>query len=139
MAIVSRNVRFGSFASFRRANFHLESHVIHGVAEPAGDRADGIDLGLWTGIAPSQLIIPVDTHIQRISRYLGLTLRKNADWRMACEITSALRHYDRNDPVKYDFSLAHLGISEKCNGTDAALCLTCGIAEICPQNPAARP
>jgi uncharacterized protein (TIGR02757 family) len=98
--------------------------------------ADGIDLGIWRGISPAQLIIPVDTHIQRISRYLGLTSRTNADWRMAREITAALRGLDPADPVKYDFSLAHLGISEKCTGRDPSICLTCNIADICPQNSA---
>jgi len=98
--------------------------------------ADGIDLGIWRGISPAQLIIPVDTHIQRISRYLGFTARTNADWRMAREITAALRQMDPGDPVKYDFSLAHLGISEKCTGSDSAICLTCQIAGICPQNAA---
>lgn len=98
--------------------------------------ADGIDLGIWRGISPAQLIIPVDTHIQRISRYLGFSTRTNADWRMAREITAALRCLDPTDPVKYDFSLAHLGISEKCTGLDRAICLTCQIAGICPQNGA---
>ena len=50
--------------------------------------ADGIDLGLWRGISPAKLVIPVDAHIQRIGRYLGLTCRKQADWRMAREITA---------------------------------------------------
>lgn len=93
--------------------------------------ADGIDLGLWHGIAPSQLVIPVDTHIQRISGYLGFTRRRTADWRMAREITGHLRRFDPHDPVKYDFSLAHLGISEGCSGTARAACLTCPIARIC--------
>ncbi len=96
--------------------------------------ADGIDLGLWSQIAPAQLVIPVDTHIQRICGYLGFTNRKNADWRMAREITAALRRFDPADPVKYDFSLAHLGISERCTGSDRTACLTCGIAGICPRN-----
>ncbi|HIJ95698.1 MAG TPA: TIGR02757 family protein [Desulfuromonadales bacterium] len=94
---------------------------------------DGIDLALWHGVAPAQLIIPVDTHISRISRYLGLTTRNSADWRMAREITAALRACDSNDPVKYDFALAHLGISAGCDGKDPALCLTCPIAKICSQ------
>jgi uncharacterized protein (TIGR02757 family) len=98
--------------------------------------ADGIDLGIWQGISPAQLIIPVDTHTRRISTYLGFTARKTADWRMACEITAALRRLDPADPVKYDFSLAHLGISEKCTGNNPAICLTCQIADICPQNSA---
>ena len=98
--------------------------------------ADDIDLGLWHGISSAKLIIPVDTHIQRISGYLGFTRRKSADWRMAREITAALRHFDPTDPVKYDFSLAHLGISAGCNGSDPLICLTCPIAGICSQNSA---
>ena len=96
--------------------------------------ADGIDLGLWGGISPAQLIIPVDTHISRISRYLGLTCRKAGDWRMAREITAALRSFDPNDPVKYDFSLAHLGISDGCDGKDPGRCTSCPIVGICAQS-----
>ena len=96
--------------------------------------ADGIDLGLWDGVPPAQLIIPVDTHICRISRYLGLTNRKVADWRMAREITAALRIFDPVDPIKYDFSLAHLGISDGCNGNDPSRCISCPIVGICAQN-----
>lgn len=93
--------------------------------------ADGIDLGIWKGISPAKLIIPVDAHIQRIGRFIGLTSRKQADWRMAREITAALRELDPQDPVKYDFSLCHLGISEGCDGKDPAKCLNCPIAGIC--------
>ena len=96
--------------------------------------ADGIDLGIWNGVTPAQLIIPVDTHISRICRYLALTRRKSADWRMAQEITSALRAFDHTDPVKYDFSLAHLGISDGCDGKDMSRCISCQIARICTQN-----
>jgi uncharacterized protein (TIGR02757 family) len=92
--------------------------------------ADGIDLGLWRGITPAQLIIPVDAHICRIGRYLGLTKRRQADWRMAREITAALRQLDPADPVKYDFSLCHLGISEGC-GRNRQQCLTCTISSVC--------
>jgi len=94
---------------------------------------DGIDLGLWQKVSPSQLIIPVDTHISRICTYLGFTARKSADWRMACEITEALRKLDPSDPVKYDFSIAHLGISQGCDGKESRRCLDCQIAGICPQ------
>ena len=95
--------------------------------------ADGIDLGLWKGVSPAQLIIPVDTHICRISRYLGFTRRKAAGWRMAQEITTALRIFDPSDPVKYDFPLAHLGISDGCDGKDLSRCLSCPIVGICAQ------
>jgi len=96
--------------------------------------ADGIDLGLWREISPAKLIIPVDAHIQRIARFLGLTSRRQADWRMAKEITSALRHYDLEDPVKYDFSLCHIGISEGCSGRKREACLRCALSEVCGVN-----
>jgi uncharacterized protein (TIGR02757 family) len=93
--------------------------------------ADGVDLGLWTSISPSQLVIPVDAHIQRIARFLGFTSRRQPDWRMAREITAALREFDPEDPVKYDFSLCHLGISGGCNGSNRTACLKCPLSEIC--------
>lgn len=92
---------------------------------------DGIDLGIWKGISPSQLIIPVDSHIQRIGRYLGLTARKQADWKTAMEITASLAQLNPSDPVKYDFSLCHLGISEGCGKSGGKSCLTCDIAGVC--------
>ena len=97
--------------------------------------ADGIDLGLWPEVSPAKLIIPVDAHIQRIGRYLRLTSRKQADWRMAQEITAALRRLDPKDPVKYDFSLCHLGISEGCDGKDLLRCQVCPIAGFCELPP----
>jgi uncharacterized protein (TIGR02757 family) len=93
--------------------------------------ADGIDLGLWKGIPPAKLIIPVDAHIMRISRFLGFTSRRQADWRTAREITTALREFDKDDPVKYDFSLCHLGITEGCNGKNREACLKCAISKVC--------
>ncbi|MCK6613149.1 MAG: TIGR02757 family protein [Ignavibacteriaceae bacterium] len=73
-------------------------------------RKDELDFGLWDFISPSDLIIPVDTHIAQIARKLGLTSRKQGDWKMAEEITTRLREFDPADPVKYDFSLCHIGI-----------------------------
>lgn len=93
--------------------------------------ADGIDLGIWKSAKPSQLIIPVDAHIQRICRQLGFTVRKQADWKMACEITAALKALDSDDPVKYDFSICHLGISEGCSGRQSEKCCQCPISSIC--------
>jgi uncharacterized protein (TIGR02757 family) len=93
--------------------------------------ADGIDLGLWKTVRPDQLIIPVDRHIERIGQMLGLTSRHTPDWRMACEITEALRQLDPDDPVKYDFSLCHLGISEGCTGRMNSSCLTCPVSRLC--------
>jgi len=73
-------------------------------------RKDELDFGLWNEIPTSKLIIPVDTHIARISRKLKLTRRKNVSWKMAEEITDNLRKYDPHDPVKYDFAICHIGM-----------------------------
>ena len=89
-------------------------------------RNKDVDLGIWNKIPPSKLIIPLDTHIARISQCLGLTRRKAADWRTAVEITTALREMDPQDPIKYDFALCHHGISGLCKGRGKGdICSTC--------------
>ena len=93
--------------------------------------ADGIDLGIWQTVSPAKLVIPVDAHIQRICRLLGFSSRKQADWRMAREITTALRQFDPDDPVKYDFSICHLGISDGCSGLQAGRCNECILHGFC--------
>ena len=75
-------------------------------------RKDKIDFGLWQEIEKKKLIIPVDTHIAKISKQLKLTNRNNVSWKMAEEITDSLKRFNENDPVKYDFSLCHLGINK---------------------------
>ncbi len=95
-------------------------------------RPDGLDLGLWTDVSPADLIIPVDTHLGRISRNLGLTKRKSADWKSAEEVTARLARLDPVDPVKYDFALCRLGILEKCpKRLDPEKCAGCGMRDIC--------
>lgn len=73
-------------------------------------RQDDLDLGLWSEIRTDQLVIPVDTHIARICKSLKLTRRKNVSWQMAEEITNNLKKYEKNDPIKYDFAICHIGI-----------------------------
>ncbi len=73
-------------------------------------RRDDVDPGGWTLVAPSELVLPLDVHLHRISRSLGLTSRSTADLRAALEATAALRAIDPDDPVRFDFSLARLGI-----------------------------
>jgi len=73
-------------------------------------RKDELDFGLWNEIPTSKLVIPVDTHIARISKSLKLTKRKNVSWQMAEEITQNLKKFDSEDPIKYDFAICHIGI-----------------------------
>jgi uncharacterized protein (TIGR02757 family) len=92
---------------------------------------DGVDLGLWK-IPPSALVTPVDTHIARLARYIGLTERADASWRTAEEITASFRRLDPEDPVKYDFALCHLGISGACpKRRQADICAGCPIRAVC--------
>lgn len=72
----------------------------------------GVDFGLWNDISPAALICPCDVHVDRVARRLKLIHRKQTDWQTAKELTSALRHLDPDDPVKYDFALFGLGIVE---------------------------
>ncbi|MDP2362150.1 MAG: TIGR02757 family protein, partial [Ignavibacteria bacterium] len=73
-------------------------------------RKDELDFGLWNEIPANKLVIPVDTHIARISRSLNLTKSNIADWKMAEEITQNLKKFDAVDPIKYDFAICHIGI-----------------------------
>lgn len=95
-------------------------------------REGGIDLGLWTGIPPGRLVMPLDTHVARIARYVGLSNRTTADWRMALEVTHALRRFDPADPVKYDFAICRLGILDYCpRKVDRVKCAACLLRPVC--------
>jgi uncharacterized protein (TIGR02757 family) len=93
---------------------------------------DGVDLGVWTSVHPRELIMPVDTHVSRIARFVGLTEREDGTWKTAEQITEALRVLDPEDPTRFDFALAHLGISGACRGyRDPAVCAGCPLDPIC--------
>jgi uncharacterized protein (TIGR02757 family) len=77
-------------------------------------RRDALDLGVWSRVSAAQLIVPLDTHVIRVGRCLRLTTYTSPGWRMARDITAALRRLDPGDPVKYDFSVCHLGMMNAC-------------------------
>jgi len=90
------------------------------------------DFGLWTRYPKDQLVIPVDTHVARIARYIGLTSLTTLDGRMAAEITASLKKRDRQDPLKYDFAISHLGILGDCPGVRTLPgCKPCPLVGIC--------
>lgn len=70
-------------------------------------RKSDVDFGLWTIFKPSQLIIPLDIHIFKISRRLGITNKKTQNMKTAVEITDFFREINPEDPLKYDFILCH--------------------------------
>jgi uncharacterized protein (TIGR02757 family) len=94
--------------------------------------ADGVDLGLWTRVSPGDLVIPLDVHVGRISRQIGLRRRRTLDWLAAEEVTRALALIDPHDPVRFDLPLSHLGISSGCRGRYLPrVCEPCGIRSLC--------
>jgi uncharacterized protein (TIGR02757 family) len=76
-------------------------------------RSGGVDFGIWNQIKSAQLYIPLDVHVDKVARNLGLIERKQTDWRTVVELTNKLREFDANDPVKYDFALFGMGIENK--------------------------
>ena len=77
-------------------------------------RADEVDLGVWSRVPASKLIVPLDTHVIRLGRCLRLTRYVSPGWKMAADITAALRRLDPVDPVRFDFSLCHVGMMNAC-------------------------
>ena len=75
----------------------------------------GVDFGLWNAIKPANLIIPIDVHVARVSRALGILKSPITDWQAALELTEYCRTLDSKDPVKYDFALFSMGVIEKFN------------------------
>ena len=77
-------------------------------------RSDEIDLGAWTRVSAGKLIVPLDTHVIRLGRCLRLTRYRSPGWRMAADITASLRALNPADPVRFDFSLCHVGMMNAC-------------------------
>jgi uncharacterized protein (TIGR02757 family) len=105
----------------KRTEKHISSPATHSACKRINmflrwmvrtDKA-GVDFGLWKKIKPAQLICPLDVHVARVARNLGLLQRKQTDWQAALELTHTLQQLDRKDPVKYDFALFGWGVMEK--------------------------
>ncbi len=80
-------------------------------------RCDAVDPGGWDDVPASKLIVPLDTHMFKISRALGFTRRSQADMKAALETTRAFREFSPEDPVRYDFALTRLGIRDDADMT----------------------
>lgn len=93
--------------------------------------ADGVDLGIWTALAPRDLVVPLDTHMARMARSMGLTSRRGADWIAALEVTAAFREVCPEDPTRFDFPLTRIGILRRCTPQRRGVCRACPIAGVC--------
>jgi uncharacterized protein (TIGR02757 family) len=94
-------------------------------------RRDALDLGVWTRVAPSKLVVPLDTHVIRVGRCLRLTRYTSPGWKMARDITASLKIIDPADPVRYDFSLCHLGMMNACGFNRPQADAQCPLRGVC--------
>lgn len=97
-------------------------------------RRDEVDLGAWRSVPRSKLIVPLDTHVIRLGRCLGLTRYTSPGWRMAAEITASLRAIDPDDPVRFDFSICHVGMMNACGFGRRQGDTQCPLRGICRPN-----
>jgi uncharacterized protein (TIGR02757 family) len=90
------------------------------------------DLGLWDFVDPAKLVVPLDTHVHRITTFLGLNRRKSPDWKCAREVTTRLATFDPADPVRYDFAICRLGILDLCSRKRRKEnCDVCQLRDVC--------
>ena len=87
-------------SALKRLNMFLRWMVRDGV----------VDFGIWKSIKKSELLIPLDTHVARLSREFNLLKRSSNDFRAAIELTNKLKEFDEFDPIKYDFALFGIGV-----------------------------
>lgn len=120
-ALIAFNALFYQTSHQKRSEKHLSNPAKNSAAKRLNmflrwmirhDKS-GVDFGLWKSISPAQLMLPLDVHTARIGRGIGLLARKQNDWHAVEEITAALRLFDPDDPIKYDFALFGFGVNEK--------------------------
>ena len=70
-----------------------------------------VDFGLWKRLSMADLMIPLDVHVSRVARQLGLLTRPQDDWKSVVELTENLRLLDKDDPVRYDYALFSIGVN----------------------------
>ncbi len=98
----------GDGSACKRLNLYLRWMV----------RRDAVDPGPWTTVSRSLLVVPLDTHMFRLARALGLTRRKQPNLITALEVTAGFAVVSPRDPVRYDFALTRLGINPACTDDD---------------------
>lgn len=94
-------------------------------------RDDDVDTGLWKSIDQARLIVPVDVHMGRLCKILGLYDQKTVSLSAAAEITESFAEIEPADPVKYDFALSRIGILENCTGRRRKGCEFCELFGFC--------
>lgn len=98
-------------------------------------RADEVDPGLWRGVSPAKLVVPLDVHMARLCRILGLHDSNTISQSTAVQVTKRFAAIAPADPVKYDFALSRIGILDDCTGRPRPDCEFCELFDVCLQRP----
>lgn len=94
-------------------------------------RKDAVDVGIWERIDKAKLIVPVDVHMSRLSRILGIHAARSVTMKTAVAITKAFADVSPEDPARYDFALCRVGIYEGCTGKPQEFCDECELRGFC--------
>lgn len=78
-------------------------------------RKGPVDLGIWNFIPRNELLIPLDVHVARLSREMGLLKRNSNDFKAVLELNENLKKFDPTDPAKFDFAIFGLGVNRGKN------------------------
>lgn len=76
-------------------------------------RNSPVDFGIWQQMSPSELLIPLDTHVCRVAFQLGLTDKPTFSLANARRITDSLAELFPGDPCMGDFALFGYGVNHK--------------------------
>jgi len=98
-------------------------------------RADDVDPGLWKSLDRAKLIVPLDVHMARLCRILGLHDSNTISQSTAVQVTEGFAAIAPADPVKYDFSLSRIGILDDCTARHRSGCESCELFDLCLQRP----
>lgn len=80
-------------------------------------RKSPVDVGIWNFMPASELYIPLDVHVGRISRQMGLLKRNANDFKAVVELTNNLKKFCPEDPIKYDFAMFAYGVDQNVQKT----------------------
>ena len=95
-------------------------------------RNDYPDFGLYQNIKPNQIPYPMDVHIQKLIKVLGIKNQKQIQLNDAFLLTEFFKKINSNDPLLYDFYLTRVGIIDKCRGSfEEKICKVCELREVC--------
>jgi uncharacterized protein (TIGR02757 family) len=71
---------------------------------------DGLDFGIWKSIQPSELMMPLDVHVLRMTEKLEIASNIKGNWDGCEKLTGIFREIHPSDPTLFDFALFGLGV-----------------------------